>query len=115
MAKKKPANPAPVKKSAPVKKVAVQAPVAKKPPVKKAAKQPEVEKRTGPGRPPGPLQVPDWIDVVNVIPQARANSVEPMPGIKSITLKAGPAGALHLENLVALFAAKDPRLVKLMK
>lgn len=115
MAKKKSANPAPVKKSALVKKVATKKPVAKKPAVKKTPKKPETEKRTGPGRPPGPLYVPEWIEVMKSATMARANSIEPMPGIKSVTLKAGPEGAIQLENLVKLLESKDARLVKLIK
>jgi hypothetical protein len=99
-----------VAKSAPV-KVAATKKAATGKVAKKVAKAP-VEVKRGPGRPPGPIHVPDWIDVAKTTPMGRLGS---LPGIGSLYLRAGEAGSVNLENLSKLIAAKDPRLVKLLK
>lgn len=97
------------------KKVAKKVGAAKSAPIKKSAKAVKavaVETPKRPGRPPGPIHVPDWIDVIKTTPMGRLGS---LPGIGSTYLRAGAEGAKSLEILAELIRNKDPRLVKLLK
>ncbi len=119
----------PVKKSA-VKKSDAKAKPVKKSPVKVSKTKPEVKakgkpeakgkkpvvaKATKPGRPPGPLHVPNWIEGLKATPYARKNSLAPVQGLGSLYLRASAEGAPALQNLAQLVNDKDPRLVKLLK
>jgi hypothetical protein len=97
-----------VKKSAAPVKAAT-----KKSPAKKVAKAVEATPvKKGPGRPPGPIHVPEWIDVMKTSHHGRLGA---KPGFGSAHLKAGDDGAVALQILCGLIEAKDPRLVKLLK
>jgi hypothetical protein len=87
----------------------------KKVPVKKTAKAaPAVAApvKKGPGRPPGPLRIPEWIEVRKTTHNGRMGA---KPGFGSAQFKAGDSGAVALENLCKLIEAKDARLLKLLK
>lgn len=86
----------------------------KKAPAKKVAKAIKQEKK-GPGRPPGPLRVPEWIDVIDHTLLARKNGKNQDPGYGSVKLRAGKDGAVHLERIAELINNKDQRLLKLLK
>lgn len=86
----------------------------KKAPAKKVAKAIKQDKK-GPGRPPGPLHVPEWIEVSHHTLFARKNGKVHEPGFGSMKLRAGKDGAPNLEKLADLIRTKDQRLVKLLK
>jgi hypothetical protein len=95
------------KKAAPVKAAT------KKAPAKKVAKAvAAAPAKKGPGRPPGPLRVPEWIDVTKTTHHGRLGA---KPGFGSAAFRAGDTGAVALQNLCALIEAKDARLLKLLK
>lgn len=94
------------KKAAPVKAAA------KKAPAKKVGKAVAAPVKKGPGRPPGPLHIPEWIDVTKTTHHGRLGA---KPGFGSAAFRAGDSGAVALENLCKLIADKDARLLKLLK
>ena len=78
-------------------------------------KKPVVAKATKPGRPPGPLHVPNWIEGLKSTAYSRTNSLVRIEGLGSLYLRASAEGAPALQNLAKLVESKDPRLVKLLK
>lgn len=90
-------------------------PETKKAPVKKSAAKAVKQDKKGPGRPPGPLRVPEWIDVIDHTLLARKNGKNQDPGYGSVKLRAGKDGAVHLERIAELINNKDQRLLKLLK
>ena len=98
-------------------KVAAKKSESKKPEVKKspAKKVATKQDKKGPGRPPGPLHVPEWIEVSNHTLFTRKNGKVHEPGFGSMKLRAGKDGAPNLEKLADLIRTKDQRLVKLLK
>lgn len=115
-AKKSAAKAAPTKKAATKKGTKTPVATKKAPPAKKgkaaAVATPEKPRR---GRPPGPVVLPEWIEVTQQQPFSRVNAVDPKPGVGSLRLRAGEAGAVALEKLAELIEAKDARLLKLLK